>query len=69
VTYGTVVRAWATELWVNLATAPWRLLPHSHRPRWWQAGGEYACERCGSSSARVQRKGRTQAETLRRRLS
>jgi hypothetical protein len=69
VTYGTWVRLWARELWINLTTAPLRILPHPCRPRWWALGGEYVCDRCGSSSTRVQRKGRAQAERLRRELA
>lgn len=64
-----VVRAWAVELWLSALYEPWKALPHAHRPRWLAAGGEYACERCGSSSARVQRKGREQARGLRREMS
>jgi hypothetical protein len=56
-----IVRSWRTELWLNATTAPMRLIPHPHKPRWWVMGGEYSCERCGSSSPRVQRKGQRQA--------
>lgn len=67
--YRTFARAWATELRLNMTTAPWRLVPHPHRPVWWALGGEYSCGLCGSSSPRVQRKGRAQAERLRREMA
>ena len=59
--YAAVARAWLTELWVNVRCQPWQLAPCAHPARgiaWWQGGGEYVCHRCGSSSRRVQRKGR-----------
>lgn len=67
--YRAIAGALVTEVRVNLAEAPWRLLPHPCRPAWWALGGKYWCSRCGSSSPRVQRKGRVQAEILRRSLS
>lgn len=69
-TYGTWLRLWAKELWVNLTASPWRVVPHSCKPLTYGKGAtRYHCTRCGSSSARVQRKGQRQAVSLRRRLS
>lgn len=63
-----VARALAAELWFNLRCKPWLLVPHPHVPRR-GAGDGWRCALCGSRSARVQYKGRAQAEILRRRLS
>lgn len=64
----TIIRAWAVELWLNARYEPWKILPHFHQP-YRAVGDGYRCERCGSRSARVQRKGQGRAEALRRGLS
>lgn len=57
-TYRTLVRLWARELWLNVTTEPWLLVPHFHRPDRVPKGDAWYCSLCGSRSARVQRKGR-----------
>jgi hypothetical protein len=64
----TIARAWAVELWLNARYEPWKILPHPCRP-YRAAGDGYRCERCGSRSARVQRKGQALRERLRRELA
>jgi hypothetical protein len=59
--------SWGTEFWLNLRYSPMRLTPCAHPAKrivYWHAGGEYVCERCGSSSGGVQRKGREAAPVL-----
>jgi hypothetical protein len=67
VTLRTRAALWAAEVWINLTVAPARLFPHPIRAV--RFGDGYRCMRCGSRSARVQRKGHWQAEALRRQLS
>lgn len=52
-----LARSWATELWLNARYEPWRFLPHLAVPAWSENMAEFACDRCGSSSPRIQAKG------------
>lgn len=68
--YGTWVRLWIRQLWIEVTEQPALLVPHPHKVEGRHGPGDgYRCSRCGSRSARVQAKGQRQAQSLRGMLS
>lgn len=69
VTRWTWLWLWLTELRITAEEQPMLLVPHPHRASRCGPGDGYRCLTCGSRSARVQQKGRREAETIRRQLA
>jgi hypothetical protein len=67
-----IASSWLRELWINARYEPVKLLPCTHpvrRLKYWASAGEWVCQRCGSSKARVQARGQAARDELHRRLA
>lgn len=67
-----IASSWLRELWLNARYEPVKLLPCLHpagRLTYWASAGEWVCQRCGSSKARVQARGQGMRDAAHRRAA